>query len=209
MVSPRRRIHAACRNHLMTQADRKALPDARSRPAPRGYPHPHPGGAGEIRLRAERLPHAGLPPRRVSRLLCLSRRADGEGLGLSKAEREMIVVATSAANQCQYCRDRPWRDPAHPRQESGDRRPDRGQLPQGRHHAAAARDARFRHEGEPAPPRRSRRRTSPRSPPTASATTTSGTSPRSRLSSRSRTGWRTSPACGRTPSSTCSAGSRK
>src|SRR5947207_15993293 len=27
---------------------------------------------------------------------------DKEG-GLSKAEREMIVVATSAANQCQYC----------------------------------------------------------------------------------------------------------
>jgi len=29
-------------------------------------------------------------------------RPDGKG-GLSKAEREMIVVATSAANQCQYC----------------------------------------------------------------------------------------------------------
>src|SRR5262249_12306257 len=29
-------------------------------------------------------------------------RPDGQG-GLSKAEREMIVVATSAANQCQYC----------------------------------------------------------------------------------------------------------
>lgn len=28
---------------------------------------------------------------------------DKESIGLSKAEREMIVVATSARNQCQYC----------------------------------------------------------------------------------------------------------
>ena len=46
---------------------------------------------------------------------------DKEG-GLTKAEREMIVVATSAANQCQYCVDRPWRDPADPGQEPADRR---------------------------------------------------------------------------------------
>ena len=69
--------------------------------------------------------------------------------GLTKAEREMIVVATSAANQCHYCviahgailRIRA-KNPRH-------RRPDRRQLPQGRHHAAAARHARLRHEGEP------------------------------------------------------------
>ena len=30
--------------------------------------------------------------------------------GLTKAEREMIVVATSSANQCQVLRDRAWRD---------------------------------------------------------------------------------------------------
>ena len=38
-----------------------------------------------------------------SRLLRLSQRLmDKEG-GLFKAKREMIVVTTSSANQCQYC----------------------------------------------------------------------------------------------------------
>ena len=69
--------------------------------------------------------------------------------GLTKAEREMIVVATSRRQPVPLLRDRAWRDPAHPGQEPADRRPDRRQLPQGRHHAAAARHARLRHEGEP------------------------------------------------------------
>src|SRR3954452_5902807 len=57
--------------------------------------------------------------------------------GLTKAEREMIVVATSAANQCQYCVI------AHSAilrvcaRNPLIRRSDRDQLPQGRHHAAA------------------------------------------------------------------------
>ena len=66
---------------------------------------------------------------------------------LSKAEREMIVVATSNANQCQYCvvaHGAILRDPG---EELADCRPDRDQLPQGRHHGAAEGDARFRHEG--------------------------------------------------------------
>jgi len=71
---------------------------------------------------------------------------DKEG-GISKAEREMIVVATSSANQLPILRDRARRDPAHPGEESHDRRSDRGELSQGRHHVAAARHARLRHEG--------------------------------------------------------------
>ena len=45
--------------------------------------------------------------------------------GLTKAEREMIVVATSGAQQLPVLRDRAWRDPAHPGQEPADRRPGR------------------------------------------------------------------------------------
>ena len=122
--------------------------------------------------------------------------------GLTKAEREMIVVATISRQPVPLLRDRARRDPAHPGQESADRRPDRGQLPQGRHHAAPARHARLRDEGEPARPTRFRRRILPQSPATASPTTTSGTSPRSRPSLRCRTGWPTSPRCARTTSST-------
>src|SRR5437867_13422123 len=56
--------------------------------------------------------------------------------GLSKAEREMIVVATSAANDCLLHR-RAWRAGAHLRQEPARRRSSRGELSQGRHHTAA------------------------------------------------------------------------
>ena len=66
---------------------------------------------------------------------------------LTKGEREMIIVATSAANQCLYCvvahgailriyEKKPLR-----------RRPGGGEPPQGRHHAAPARHARLRDEG--------------------------------------------------------------
>jgi uncharacterized peroxidase-related enzyme len=61
--------------------------------------------------------------------------------GLTKAEREMIVVATSAANQCYYCvvahgailRIRA-KDPLISDQICG-------QLPPGQYHAASAGDA--------------------------------------------------------------------
>ena len=68
--------------------------------------------------------------------------------GLSKGEKEMIIVATSGVNRCLYCvvahgallriyEKNPLR-----------RRPGRGQPPQGRHHAAPARDARLRDQGD-------------------------------------------------------------
>ena len=53
---------------------------------------------------------------------------DKEG-GLTKAEREMIVVATSERQPVPVLRRRPWRDPAHPRPGPADRRSGRGQLP--------------------------------------------------------------------------------
>ena len=112
--------------------------------------------------------------------------------GLTKAEREMIVVATSGANDCLYCivahgailrvyAKNPLR-----------RRPGRDELPQGRHHAAAEGDARLRAQGRRLRAARSSTTTSRRCARTASPTRTSGTSARSPRSSRCRTGWRTS-----------------
>ena len=76
--------------------------------------------------------------------------------GLTKAEREMIVVATSGANDCLYC------VVAHGAilrifaQQPARRRPGRRQLPQGRDHAAPEGDARLRAQGR----HRQRRRSS-------------------------------------------------
>src|SRR3954468_19252688 len=50
-----------------------------------------------------RLPHARLPARRVPGLHGVPGCPDGQGERVTKAEREMIVVATSAANRSQYC----------------------------------------------------------------------------------------------------------
>ena len=72
------------------------------------------------------------------------------------------------------------RDPAHLREEAAGRRPGGGEPPQGRHHAAPARDARLRDEGLRARRTRSTRPTSRRCARTASTTRTSGTSPPSR-----------------------------
>ena len=47
--------------------------------------------------------------------------------GLTKAEREMIVVATSGAQRLPLLRGRAWRDPAHPGEEPADRRSGRRQ----------------------------------------------------------------------------------
>ncbi len=177
----------------MTQTA-ETLPSAPDRHTAGGYPHPPARGAGKIRLRSERVPDAGVSARRVSRLLCLSRRADGEGRRPDQGRARNDRGRHLQRQPVPVLRDRAWRDPADPGQEPADRRPDRRQLPQGGYHAAPARHARLRHEGQPARRARSPNRISPISPATASATTTSGTSPRSRRSLRCRTGWPTSPA---------------
>ncbi len=132
----------------MTQPIAKRFPTPSHRQAAGRYPHPHPRGAGEIRLRPERLPDAGLSARRVPRLLCLSRRADGQGRRPDQGRARDDRGGDDQRQPVPLLRHRARRDPAHPRQESADRRPDRDQLPQGRHHAAPARDARLRDEGE-------------------------------------------------------------
>ena len=122
--------------------------------------------------------------------------------GLTKAEREMIVVATSSANQCQYCviahgailriraKNPQIADQIAINYRKADITPrQRAMLDFAMKVSTAARQD----LGS---------RISPSSPATASATTTSGISPRSRRSLRCRTGWRTSPRCARTTSST-------
>ena len=121
--------------------------------------------------------------------------------GLSKAEREMIVVATSAANQCQYCviahgailriraKNPLIADQIAVNYRKADITPrQRAMLD------FAMKVSMMR--------RRFRKRILPRPRRTAFPTMTSGTSPRSRRSSRCRTGWRTSPRCARTTSFT-------
>jgi Carboxymuconolactone decarboxylase family len=68
--------------------------------------------------------------------------------GLTKAEREMIVVATLQRQPVPLLRDRAWRNLAHPREKSADCRRDRRQLPQSGYHAAPESNARLRDEGE-------------------------------------------------------------
>ena len=122
--------------------------------------------------------------------------------GLTKAEREMIVVATSAANQCHYCVI------AH-----GAILRIRAKNP----HIADQIAVNYR-KADITPRQRamldfamkvSREANTVSEADFAeiaghgfSATTTSGTSPRSRRSLRCRTGWPTSPRCARTTSST-------
>ena len=122
--------------------------------------------------------------------------------GLTKAEREMIVVATSGANHCLYCvvahgailriyaKNPLVADQVAVNYRKADITPrQRAMLD-------------FAHEGRAATRTRSATPTSPRCARTASPTRTSGTSPRSPRSSRCRTGWPTSSRCGRTTSST-------
>ena len=68
---------------------------------------------------------------------------------LTKGEREMIVTATSAANQCLYLRGGPWRHPASMRKPAGGR-PGGREPPQGRHQRAPAGHAGLCDEGLPA-----------------------------------------------------------
>ncbi len=121
--------------------------------------------------------------------------------GLTKAEREMIVVATSGANHCQYCvvahgailrvraKNPLVADQVAINYRKADITPRQKAMLD-----FAMKVALVSHEiGEP---------TSRRCGRPASRTRTSGTSPRSPPFSRCPTAWRTSPACGRTTSST-------
>ena len=122
--------------------------------------------------------------------------------GLSKAEREMIVVATSSANQCHYCviahgailriraKNPQIADQIAVNYRKADITPrQRAMLDFAMKVSAEA------HKISEADFARNRR-------PWSFPTTTSGTSPRSRRSSRCRTGWPTSPPCARTTNST-------
>jgi uncharacterized peroxidase-related enzyme len=71
---------------------------------------------------------------------------DKEG-GLTKAEREMIVVATSAANQCQYCVIAHGAILRIRAKNPLNRRSGGKQLPQGGHHATTTSHARLCYEG--------------------------------------------------------------
>ena len=67
--------------------------------------------------------------------------------GLTKAEREMIVVATSRRQRLPLLHRRARRDPARLREGPVRRRSGRCELPEGRHHAAPEGDARLRAQG--------------------------------------------------------------
>ena len=92
------------------------------------------------------------PAGRVPRLHRLSRRADGQGRRPHQGRARDDRGRDQRRQRLPLLRRRPRRDPAGPRQEPADRRPGRGQLPQGRHHAAAAGDARLRGQGRAARP---------------------------------------------------------
>ena len=121
--------------------------------------------------------------------------------GLTKAEREMIVVATSSANQCHYCviahgailriraKNPQIADQIAVNYRKADITP--------RQRAMLDFAMKVSQEAE-----QFQKRILPRSPATAFPMTTSGTSPRSRRSLRCRTGWPMSPRCARTTSST-------
>ena len=85
----------------------------------RGRAQAHPPPGQEKAGFAQRVPDAG-PIARPFRAFFDYHDAPMEGRRPpTKAEREMIVVAaSSAAGQCLYLRDRPWRHPAHPCEES-------------------------------------------------------------------------------------------
>ena len=61
------------------------------------------GGAGESRLRAERVPGAGASAGGVPRVLRVSRRADGEGRRPDQGRARDDRGRHLGANDCQYC----------------------------------------------------------------------------------------------------------
>ena len=175
----------------------------------RRYPHENSRGAGKIRLRAERVPGAGAPARRIPRLLCLPRRADGEGRRTHQGRARDDRGRDLGLNQCQYCvvahgailriraKNPLVADQVAINYRKADITPRQKAMLD-----FAVKVSGSAHTGH-------RTRISPRCAATASATRTSGTSPRSQRSSRCRTAWRMSPTCGRTTSSTCSGACRR
>ena len=63
----------------------------------------NPEGTGEVRLRTERLPRSGAAPDEFRAFFAHHDALMEKEGGLTKGEREMIVVATSGLNDCLYC----------------------------------------------------------------------------------------------------------
>ena len=105
-----------------------ALRRPRHRRPPRRHPRTDPRGAGEVGLRAERVPRARPPARRVPGVLRVPRRADGQARradqGRARDDRRRHV----GDEPLPLLRRGARRDPAHPRQEPADRRPARDEL---------------------------------------------------------------------------------
>src|SRR5262245_22593600 len=127
-----------------------ARPGAGPRRPPRRHPRPDPGSAGQGRLRAQRVPRPRASPRRVSRVLRVPRRADAQGRRAIEGRARDDRRRDQRRQRLPVLRGRPRRDPPDLRQEPADRRPGRGQLPQGRRDAAPPRDARLRGQGRAA-----------------------------------------------------------
>ena len=123
------------------------LSGSRARRTARGHPDPHSGGAAEGRLRAECLRGARPPTARVPRVLRLSRRADAARLGAHQGRARDDRRRDGRRQRVPLLLRRPRRHPARLREEPARRRPGRRQLPEGRHHAAPAGDARLRAQG--------------------------------------------------------------
>ena len=142
--------HQSNGNFAMTQPIASRFPMPSVDGTAGRHPHPPARGAGKIRLHSERLPDAGLSARRIPGVLCLSRRPDGKGQRSDQGRARDDRGRDLQRQPVPLLRHRAWRDPANPGKKSADRRPDRRQLPQGGYHAAPARHARLRHEGEQA-----------------------------------------------------------
>ena len=187
-----------CRAH----AD-QPLSRAGARPTCPTTSAPDPRGAGEGRLRAERVPRLRAPAGRVPRLLRLPRRAAAARLGPHQGregddhrrhQRRQPAASTASSRTARCCastRRTRW-SPTRSRSTTA--------RPTSRRARSAMLDFAMkvlqRLGGPSATP------TSQRCASTASATRTPGTSPASPPCSASRTGWPTSPRCGRTTSST-------
>ena len=81
----------------MTQTHATGFPFPPSTPCRRTSARASARGAGEVGLRSQRVPHAGAPPDEFRAFFAYHDALMDKDGGLTKAEREMIVVATIAA----------------------------------------------------------------------------------------------------------------